>query len=177
MRILKTLTFGLLAAFAAALLLQTPVTRANDRGHRDDDHERGDRGHRNRHATITFTKWVTEVVNQPGLIVTMAGAGDGDAGEVVYAGELLKATPAGERVALYTFTSSKPSRSFTALIHGFQPVPGIGQKGAIVGVVIDGWLKGQALEGEWTEIPPCYEAGTGLGNCFAVTLKIDKGND
>jgi hypothetical protein len=76
---------------------------------------------------------------------------------------------------VYNFAGSK--HSFTALIHGFQAVPGIGEKGVIVGVVLDGWLKGHALEGEWTEIPSCFEPGTGFGNCYAVTLKIDKDND
>ena len=49
-----------------------------------------------------------------------------------------------------------------------------GEKGMIVGVVISGWLKGHALGREWTVIPATYPAGTGIGNSFAVTLKIKK---
>ncbi|MCI0535425.1 MAG: hypothetical protein L0Z50_09355 [Verrucomicrobiales bacterium] len=165
MKIIKNLTFAALTAWAVALLFQTSMARADNHGKRDEHGQQ---------AKITFTKWVTALVNQPGLIATMTGAGDGDAGDVFFAGDVLKQSPlppAGV-VAVYNFTGTK--HSFTALIHGFQPVAGIGQKGVIVGVVIDGWLKGHALKGEWTVIAPCYATGTGVGNCFAVTLEIER---
>lgn len=161
MKIITKLTCATLGAVAVALLFQTQITRADDHGKRDDHGQQ---------AVITFTKRVTAVVNQPGLIATMTGAGEGDAGDVLFTGDVLKqgsAPPAGV-VAVYNFAGSK--HSFTALIHGFQPVLGIGQKGVIVGVVIDGWLKGHALEGEWTTIAPCDIPG--IGNCFEVTLAI-----
>jgi hypothetical protein len=148
-------------ALAVTLLFQTSVTRAEDHGQRDDHGQQ---------AVITFTKRVTTLVNQPGLIAIMTGAGKGDAGDVVFTGDVLKQSPlppAGV-VAVYNISGSK--HSFTALIHGFQPVGGIGQKGVIVGVVIDGWLKGHALEGEWTVIAPCNIPG--IGNCFEVILSI-----
>jgi hypothetical protein len=67
--------------------------------------------------------------------------------------------------------------SFSQMIRRLERAMGTtdGQKGVIVGVVISGWLKGHALEGEWTVIPPSYPAGAGVGNSFAVTLKIKKG--
>jgi hypothetical protein len=162
---MKTISTLKLTALALALLFQTSIARAADNGKRDEHGQQ---------ARITFTKWVTAVVSQPGLIATMTGAGEGDAGDVLFTGDVLKQgplPPAGV-VAVYNFTGSK--YSFTALIHGFQPVPGPGQKGVITGVVIDGWLKGHALAGEWTVISPCYAPGTGLGNCFEVTLEIQR---
>jgi len=183
MKLIKNLKFAVLAALAAlavAVLFQTSITRAGEKGKKGDhgkqggDKEKGDRDNCN--AKVTFTKFVTAVVNQPGLISTMTGAGEGDAGDVLFTGNVLKGSnsplpPAGV-VAVYNFTGSE--HSFTALINGFQAVAGIGQKGVIVGVVIDGWLKGHALEGEWTVIAPCYAPGTGVGNCFEVTLEIQR---
>jgi hypothetical protein len=167
MKIINQPTFTTMTAVVAALLFQTPITQAADQGKAgDEDHGA---------AKITFTKYVTSVPNQPGLISAMTGVGEGDAGDVLFDGHTLKQSPlppAGV-VAVYNLTGTK--HSLTALIHGFQAIPGIGQKGVIVGVVISGWLKGHALEGEWTVIPPSYPAGTGVGNSFAVTLKIKKG--
>lgn len=160
MKINKNLTFAALAALAVTLVIQTSTTRADAHGQRDDHGQQ---------AVITFTKRVAAVVNQPGLIATMTGAGEGDAGEVIFTGDVLKQgplpAPAGV-VALYHFTGSK--HSFTALIHGFQPAGN--PKGAIVGVVIEGWLKGHALEGEWTTLDSCDIQG--IGKCFEVTLSI-----
>jgi hypothetical protein len=166
MKTIRRFAFRTLAALTVALSFQTPTARADDQGKAHEDQGA---------AKITFTKYVTAVLNQPGLIATMTGVGEGDAGDVLFEGNVLKQSPfppAGV-VAVYNFTGTK--HSFSALIHGFQAVPGIGQKGVIVGVVISGWLKGHALEGEWTVIPATYLPGTGVGNSFAVTLKIKKG--
>jgi hypothetical protein len=105
----------------------------------------------------------------------MAGVGEGDAGDVVFTGDVLKQSPTrppGEVYALYHFTGTK--HSFSALIFGAQPVGGIGQKGVIIGVVTDGWLKGHALKGEWTVILPTPPLTAGIGNSFEVTLEIDR---
>jgi hypothetical protein len=120
---------------------------------------------------VTFTKWVTDFPNQPGLIKTMAGAGGGDAGDVLFAGEVLKGSAVNgvtEVVAFYHLTGS--IHSFSALVHIVQPGAGPGAKGVITGVVTDGWLIGHALAGEYTVIPPCGQ--TYPGNCFEVTLEI-----
>ncbi len=170
MKIIKNLAFAALAALAVSLVIQTSTTRADAQGQRYNHGQQ---------AKVTFTKYVlknpsTPGLPMPGLMAEMAGAGEGDAGYVIVAGEVLKkgSRPPAGVVAVYKFTGSE--HSFTALIHGFQPVAGIGQKGAIVGVVIDGWLKGHAVEGEWTVVPACYAPDDGVGNCFEVTLYITR---
>ena len=170
MKINKTLTFAALATLAVALLLQTSITRADDNGQSDEHGQQ---------AKVTFTKHGVSTVPVPGLILNMVGEGEGDAGHVLFAGEVLKSqriTAPGvvpavvEVVAFYHFTGSE--HSFSALVHVVQPLTGFGSKGAIVGVVTDGWLKGHALEGEYTVVSPCYPLDTGVGNCFEVTLAI-----
>ncbi len=46
MKIIKSLAYGALAAVTVALLFQTPTTRADDRGQKGDDNERGNHGQR-----------------------------------------------------------------------------------------------------------------------------------
>jgi hypothetical protein len=166
MKTIKNLTFATLAALAATLLFQTSITRADDNGEQDEHGQQ---------SKVTFTKHVVNIPNQPGLIANMMGVGEGDAGDVLFTGEVLSRvvdpnTGAITRVAFYHFTGSK--HSFSVIIHGVQQVAGIGQKGVVIGVVTEGWLKGHAVAGEWTEMPPCYAPGTGIGNCFEVTLSI-----
>jgi hypothetical protein len=160
-----------LAALAVTLLLQTSITRAEARG------QRGDQKHGT--ATVNFTKWITQL-NPPSVIFAdMAGViTGGEVGDGTFTGEALTrvvdpATGVMTVEAVYHVHGSK--HSFTALIHAVQHVAGIGQKGVITGVVTDGWLQGQAVEGGWTVIPPCgYQGGIGLGNCFDVTLEIER---
>jgi hypothetical protein len=168
MKINKNLTF---AALAATLLFQTQITRADARG------QRGDPKHGA--ATVEFTKWITQLSPPSGIFADMAGViTGGEAGDGTFTGEALTrvADPDGNNItveAVYHIHGSK--HSFTALIHAVQPFKGVGQKGTITGVVTDGWLQGQAVQGGWTVIPPCgYEGGIGLGNCFDVTLDIEK---
>ena len=154
---INKLTFGTLAALIVALCFQTPLMGAANQGEPDE----GDHGV----AKITFTKYVTAVVGQPGLIATMTGVGEGDAGDVLFEGKVLRQGPVAPSgigvVAEYILTGTK--HSLTVLIQGYQAVPGIGQKGVIVGVVTSGWLKGHAVEGGWTVIPATYAPGTGVG--------------
>lgn len=159
-----TLKSVALAALAATMLLQTSVSRADDEGKRDEHGQQ---------AKITFTKHGVSTVPVPGLIMNMVGVGEGDAGDVLFTGEVLKTGPVPrDVVALYHFTGTK--YSFSALIKGSQPFGGVGAKGEITGVVTEGWLKGHLVKGEWTVIAPCYTPGTGVGNCFEVTLEIQR---
>jgi len=189
MKINKNLAF---ATLAATLLFQTSITQADDRGsrgddrgQRGDDNERGDRDHRDHRdhgaATVDFTKWRIPPFPLPpegGILVNMVGViVGGDVGDGTFTGEVLSSvvdpvTGFNTTEAVYHFHGSK--HSFTARIQAVQEVLGIGQKGVITGVVTDGWLKGHAVEGEWTVIPACYAPGTGLGNCFEVTLEIER---
>lgn len=112
----------------------------------------------------TFTKWVTAFPNQPGLIANMAGTVGGDVGSGTYTGEVLKmstdpVTGVTEIVAFYHLNG--PAHSFTALVHVLQTGAVTGSKAVIGGVVIDGWLKGHAVAGEFTQIAIDHDGGTG----------------
>lgn len=161
MKIVKKLTFATLATLVVALLFQTSITRADDHG------QKGDRDHHDTKAT--FTKWVTAFPNQPGLIANMAGVVGGDVGDGVFTGEVLKkqtdiVTGVTEIVAFYHFNGLK--HSFSALVHVEQT----GLKAVIIGVVTDGWLKGHAVEGEYTQFA-CDKGITGA--CYQGTLEIE----
>ena len=120
------------------------------------DHER---------AENTFTKWIT---TPP----AMAGVVGGDVGAGSYAGEILKYTPATTTVieALYHFNGSK--HSFTALVHVEQT----GLKAVIIGVVTEGWLKGNMVQGEYTQITCVQAPSSTSGTCFQGTLDIMRGS-
>ena len=122
----------------------------------------------------TFTKWVTAFPNQPGLIANMAGVVGGDVGDGNYAGEVLKmstdpVTGVTEIVAFYHFNG--PAHSFTALVHILQTGAATGSKAVILGVVTEGWLKGHAVEGEFTQIAIDHDGGTG----YHGTLNLKNG--
>ena len=146
MKIIKSLKFAgfaALTALAVALLFQTSITRAGDKGKKGDhaqrggDKEKGDREQRD--ATVTFTKWVTAEINQPGLLETLEGVVGGDIGDGTFTGEVLKETVTGdldEIVAFYHFNGSK--HSFSAIVHLDFDL--ISLKSVVIGVVTDGWL-------------------------------------
>jgi hypothetical protein len=106
----------------------------------------------------TFTKWVTTAP-------TMAGDVGGAAGSGVYAGEILKYTEGPTTVieALYHFNGSK--HVFSALVHVEQT----GMKAVISGVVTEGWLKGNEVKGEYTQIASKQSPN---GTAFQGTLDI-----
>ncbi len=112
----------------------------------------------------TFTKWITAFPNQPGLIANMAGVVGGDVGSGLYAGEVLKmstdnVTGVTEIVAFYRFNG--PAHSFSALVRILQTGAVTGSKAVIAGAVTDGWLKGHAVAGEFTQIAIDHDGGTG----------------
>jgi hypothetical protein len=158
MKIINVLKLALPAALAVTVLFQTSITRADDHGKKG-----------NRDAQVSFTKWVTAFPNQPGLIANMAGVVGGDVGDGVFTGEVLKmetdvVTGVTEIVAFYHFNG--PKHSFTALNNIVQT----GLKAVITGVVTDGWLKGHAVEGEFTQFA-CDKGITGA--CYQGTLEIE----
>jgi hypothetical protein len=172
---METIKFLTFAALAATLLFQTPITRADDQGKKGDDHgqrggdnERGDRDHRD--AQNTFTKWIVDFTpTLPGVIADMAGVVGGDVGGGTFTGEVLSMITVGAVTtieAVYHFHGSK--HSFNARVHVEQT----GLNGVIVGIVTDGWLKGQAVEGEYLQINGCANGITGA--CYQGTLEIEE---
>ena len=160
MKIIKSFAFTAMAVLAVTLLFQTSVTRAGDKGKRDDHGQQ---------AQVSFTKWITSFPYQPGLLANMAGVVGGDVGDGSFTGEVLQMSTVGdvtEIVAFYHFHGAK--HSFTALNHIVQT----GLKAVIVGVVTDGWLKGHAVEGEFTQIK-CNHDGT-TSDCYSGTLEIQR---
>ena len=72
--------------------------------------------------------------------------------------------------ALYHFNGSK--HSFTALVHVEQT----GLKAVIIGVVTEGWLKGNMVQGEYTQITCVQAPSSTSGTCFQGTLDIMRGS-
>jgi hypothetical protein len=106
----------------------------------------------------TFTEWVTTAP-------AMAGVVGGACGNGTYVGEILKYTEGPTTVieALYHFNGSK--HVFSALVHVEQT----GLKAVIKGVVTDGWLKGDPVEGEYTQISTKQSPN---GTAFQGTIDI-----
>lgn len=164
-------TFATLAGLAVALLVQPPITRADDQGHD---------GHPNQgSATVTWTKWITNDPH-PGIFAFLEGTVGGDVGPGTFSGEALTATPLGGGVvaieAEYHFHGSK--HFVTAHLHIVQsPVKNelgvvIGQVGVVNGVVTDGWLKDQVVEGAYVRIT--HDHGGPTPFAFEGILEIKK---
>ena len=153
---MQTINKLTLAAVAATLLFATSIARADDNGA----------------ATINFTKWVTVPAPRPGVVADMAGViVGGDVGDGTFTGEILvnQPTATGRHiVADYHLHGAK--HSFTARVNVVQTGGGSGAHAVITGVVTDGWLKGHAVDGEYTIFPPCC----GTGNRIEVTLYLIK---
>jgi len=159
---LRTRALVLLAAIALLTLSLGAGVAGADGGR---DHGR-DHGRDQRSAENTFTKWVT---TPP----AMAGVVGGDVGAGTFAGEILKRTVGTTSTvieALYHFNGSK--HSFTALVHVEQT----GLKAVIIGVVTEGWLKGNMVQGEYTQITCVQAPSSTSGTCFQGTLDIMRGS-
>lgn len=61
--------------------------------------------------------------------------------------------------------------SFTALVDVLQSGAGPGTRAVVSGVITDGWLKGHAVVGEFTE----GTCGTPATSCFTGSLDIQSG--
>jgi hypothetical protein len=173
MKINRNLTFAALAALTATLLVQTSITRADDQGHD---------GHPNQgSATATFTKWQTPDAPTPEVGAFFGGIVGGDVGDGTFTGERRLVTPLGGGVfsieADYHFHGSK--HSFTARVHIVQgPIKNdlgvvIGQLGVVNGVVTDGWLKDEAVEGAYLRVSDVPHEGPST-YAFEGILEIKK---
>jgi hypothetical protein len=131
-----------------------------------------------RNAETTFTKWITLVPAVPPAIRNMAGFVGGDVGDGTFTGEVLSAvvdmstTPPTKTLdAVYHFSGS--THSFNADVHVIQTGLVNGSTAVITGFVTSGWLKGNHVAGEYTQIA-CVEGP--LGYCFQGTLDILRGS-
>ena len=147
-------------------MLQTSITRADDEG----------RDHRD--AIITWTKHVTAFLPPGGEIFgTIAGTAGGDIGDGTVMGDAFnprEVLPNGFVTfeAEYHFIGSKHFLT----VH-FRTVQGRDQsgvvRGVITGVVTEGWLKGNVVEGEYAG----YACPQGVNFfCFDGTFVIKKGS-
>jgi hypothetical protein len=110
---------------------------------------------------VTFTKWVTDWPNMSGIV-------GGDVGAGTFSGEVLAFAPGTVTTnieALYHIQGG--IHSLTA--HNFV-TQNEGTRTAVVsGVVIDGWLKGRKVNGNYSIIS-CPDKTGGL--CYQGTLHI-----
>lgn len=123
-----------------------------------------DGGRDHRTAENTFTKWISSYP-------AMAGVVGGDVGHGTYAGEILSLTVTGtglEIDAAYHFGGSR--HGFTALVHVVQTGFTDGSTAVITGEVTDGWLRGNAVDGGYTQVS-CAQ-----GTCYEGTLDILRGS-
>jgi hypothetical protein len=157
MKIIKNI---LLTAVAATLLLTSATRAADHRDHRD--------------AVITITKHIPAFLPPGGdIFATVAGVVGGDIGEGTMTGNAfnpLEALPDGSITfeAEYRLVGSKHSLTLR-----FRSVQAPDKSGAFVGIVTDGWLKGNVLTGHYTA-RDC-DQGVNL-TCFDIVLTIKKGS-
>ena len=176
---LKLAGLAALVALAATLLFQTSVARADDnRDHRD--------------ATVTWTKWITQNISPPGdngIFATIEGRAGGDIGEGTVTGEAFNAVVATQVDgttttvttvfdAVYHFVGSK--HSFTVHFDALQTKvvndAGTTVSGLVRGVVTEGWLKGNVVEGEYTRYACPQQEGSVNGFCFDGIFEIKRGS-
>ena len=164
MKIIKNFTLAAVAVIAVTLLFQPSVTLAGGNGKQDEHGQQ---------AKVSFIKWVTDVPFRPGLIANMGGLVGGEVGTGTFTGELLLNEPTAtgsHKVAVYHFNG--PEHSFTAVVNVVQTGVGPGATAAITGIVTDGWLRGHALEGEYTEIQCSHDGIT--SSCWEGSLEIQR---
>jgi hypothetical protein len=132
----------------------------------------GGRDHRN--AENTFTKWRT-TPGTPPVIVNMAGIVGGDVGNGTFIGEVVSLSVVGTTKtidAAYHFSGS--THGFSASVHVVQTGLVDGSTAVITGWVTDGWLAGNRVAGEYTQVT-CEQAPGVFGTCFQGTLDILRG--
>lgn len=102
----------------------------------------------------TFTKWVITSPPAPGVVANMVGIVGGDVGPGTYTGEVLSVNTVGTITniqALYHFNGSK--HAFTAELSVTQDESA--GTATITGSVIEGWLKGASVTGEYNVLAVC----------------------
>ena len=122
----------------------------------------------------TFTKWVTSWPPTETVPANMVGVVGGDVGLGTYTGEVLSASNVGNITsihALYHFNGSK--HAFTAELNVTQDESA--GTATITGDVIEGWLKGASVTGEYNVLAVCpmETRGNVFGTvCFQGALHV-----
>ena len=102
----------------------------------------------------TFTKWVTTSPPASGVVANMVGVVGGDVGPGTYTGEVISVNTVGNITsiqALYHFNGSK--HTFTADLKITQDESA--GTATITGQVMEGWLKGASVTGEYNVLAVC----------------------
>jgi len=162
----------------AQFKLEVVVTASADQSiwYWDGTYAFADDNREQRNAETTFTKWITGPGPAP-IVASMAGVVGGDVGVGTFTGEVLTLVdnplPDGTRVidAIYHFNGSE--HSFTALMHVVATGHAAGDTAALTGQVTEGWLAGNLVTAEYTQIICTHGAVT--GTCFQGTLQILRG--
>jgi hypothetical protein len=155
-------TFHIPARAAAVLAIvmlahSSPAGANNDASFLDDDQG----------AIVTFTKWITIT---PGFPIMEGFTGGEAAGS--FSGEIFVAQTTIDQLitrleAVYEIHAG--NHSFTALIRGGQN----NKAGTALldGVVLDGWLTGEAVHVQYRVIH-CDQPNAAGGTCFQGTIRI-----
>lgn len=167
------LALALAAAMSFAVVAQARPAAGGSPG--------GDRNHRS--ADVTFTKWVTSLPADPSTLagISMAGVVGGDVGPGVFAGKVVRDNNTLKpkfwlAQALYGFNGSKHSfvaYNFITENDTTSPITA-----TIRGVVIQGWMTGALVTGEYTQWDTCPipTPGNVFGTvCFQGTLHLQLG--
>lgn len=126
-------------------------------------------GSDSRNADNTFTKWVTSATG------TMAGVVGGDVGDGTYAGQVLSMVTVGNVTTIHATYGFNGSRhSFIADVQVVQTGATNGSTAVITGVVTDGWLTDNQVQGEYTQIA-CTNGVEDPQRCYQGTLDILRG--
>ncbi|HEY3337725.1 MAG TPA: hypothetical protein VGK18_04420, partial [Propionicimonas sp.] len=94
----------------------------------------------------------------PPVVRNMAGIVGGDVGDGTFTGEVLSVTVTGTTKVLdasYHFSGS--TRAFSAAVHVVQSGLVDGSTAVITGRVSEGWLKGNLVAGDYTQVT-CEQA-------------------
>jgi len=122
------------------------------------------RDHRN--AENTFTKWIAGYPN-------MAGVVGGDVGAGTYSGVIITRTGTGTVADPILITADYHFHGSTHDFSARVDIVEIGTEATINGIVTDGWLKDNLVEGAFSVIS-CGHDGT-TSTCFRGTLDVLRG--